>query len=191
MENNFKILENRLIAFLDILGFSELLKRKSLEFVHSKYSRFIDNAKTMVFYATQGDNTGRTNFEYAEFLFDSIILVSNPISDVYNVNNFIGGVNYLMETGFIDKLPLRGVITKGNFLLDNERNIFLSNDFSRAVKFEGKQEWTGCIVLEEAEETIISSVFGEKAIETLKTEIQLRNNPVHYYPVPFKNILIF
>lgn len=191
MENNFKILENRLIAFLDILGFSELLKRKSLEFVHSKYSRFIDNAKTMVFYSTQGDNTGRTNFEYAEFLFDSIILVSNPISDVYNVNNFIGGVNYLMETGFIDKLPLRGVITKGNFLLDNERNIFLSNDFSRAVKFEGKQEWTGCIVLEEAEETIISSVFGEKAIETLKTEIQLRNNPVHYYPVPFKNILIF
>ena len=76
---------------------------------------------------------------------------------------------------------------KITYKIDNERNIFLSNDFSRAVKFEGKQEWTGCIILEEAEETIISSVFGEKAIETLKTEKQLRNNPVHYYPVPFKN----
>ena len=187
MENNFKILEDRLIRFSDILGFSELLKRESLEFAHAKYSRFIDNAKTMVFYATQGDNKGRTNFEYAEFLSDSIILVSNPINDVYNVNNFIGAVNYLMETGFVDKLPLRGAITKGDFLLDNERNIFLSNDFSKAVKFEGKQEWTGCIILEEAEGTIINSIFGEKAIETLKAKTQLRNNPVHYYPVPLKN----
>jgi len=181
-----KILENRLIAFLDVLGFTAFLQNESLIKVHEKYSEFIDIAKNTVFFKTEGDNTGRTNFEYAQFVSDSIILVSNPIDDVYNINNFIAAVSFLLEIGFTSKLPLRGAITKGNFLIDNIRDIFISKEFAELVHFEGSQEWSGCAILKSAEEIIIESIFG-KIDKNMLMQKQIGNNLVLSYNVPLKN----
>lgn len=189
MDLNTKLLKDRLICFLDILGFSNFLKNSTLNQVHEKYSNFIDIAKKKTFYSTEGDNIGRTNFEYCEFVSDSIILVSNKINDIYNVNNFIGAINYLLETGFISNLPLRGAISRGDFLVDNERNIFLSKELAEVVKFESIQEFAGCSILSNAESIIIESIFGENMIEKLKikgNEMVIRNNVVHYYSVQLK-----
>ena len=139
-------LENRLIAFLDVLGFSARLEREKIESLHQQYSAFIDEAKNATFFIAQGDNTGRKNFEFSQFLFDSIVLVSCPVDDIYNVNNFVSAVSLLLELGFQNKLPLRGAISQGNFLYDQERNIFLSERFPELVKFELKQEWAGCSI---------------------------------------------
>ncbi|KGJ90710.1 hypothetical protein [Colwellia psychrerythraea] len=180
-----KILNNRLIAFLDVLGFTAFLKKESLENVHMKYSEFIDEAKTRTFFQAEGDNTGRSNFEYAEFISDSIILVSNPIDDVFNVNSFVAAVSFLFEMGFISNLPLRGAIGKGDFLIDIKRKIFISKEFANVVHFEGQQEWSGCVILDSAEDIVIESIFGEIDKERLKTD-QMGNNLVINYDVPLK-----
>lgn len=181
-----KILENRLIAFLDVLGFSSQLKTSGLEAVYYNYSKFIDDAKTMVFYKTPGNSAGTTNFEFAQFQFDSIILVSHPTFDTHNVNNFIASVSYLMEMGFKSKLPLRGAIGVGSFLLDEGRNIFMSDSLPEIVHFEGEQEWPGCAVLENAEKIVLEAAIPIADIPNFGFS-QTRNSPVHYYNIPLKN----
>jgi len=180
------IANNRLIAFLDVLGFSKLLETEALLDVHKKYSSFIDQAKTMTFYQTVGDNTGRTNFAFAQFLSDSLVVVSNEVNDIYNINSFIAAVHFLLEIGFTNKLPLRGAIGQGDFLIDEERDIFLSERLPELVKLEGCQEWTGCVILESCEQTILESLFGKCTREDF-TELQLRNNQVHLLDVPLKS----
>lgn len=180
-----QVVKNRLIAFLDVLGFSDLLESQPLEAVHAKYSVFIDQAKTMTFYQTVGDNTGRTNFAFAQFLSDSLVVVSNDTDDVYNVNSFIAAVHFLLEIGFINRLPLRGGIGQGDFLIDEERSIFLSPRLPDLVKMEGSQEWTGCVILESCETLILESLFGKCQRQDFRG-LQMRNSQVHLYDVPLK-----
>lgn len=179
-------LENRLIAFLDVLGFSARLESEEISSLHQQYSSFIDEAKSATFFVAQGDKTGRKNFDFSQFLFDSVVLVSCPIDDVYNVNNFVSAVSLLLELGFKNRLPLRGAISQGNFLYDQERNIFLSERFPELAKFEVKQEWAGCSVLRHAEQTITSSAMGILEISQMPVE-QIRNQLFHRYNVPLKN----
>jgi hypothetical protein len=183
-------LENRLIAFLDVLGFSARLESEEIESLHKQYAVFIDEAKTATFFAAQGDNTGRKNFEFSQFLFDSIVLVSCPVDDVYNVNNFVSAVSLLLELGFKSKLPLRGAISQGDFLYDQERNIFLSERFPELAKFELKQEWAGCSVLRHAEQTVANAAIGITDISQIPVE-QTRNQLFHRYKSPLKNGEVF
>ncbi|AVH34030.1 hypothetical protein AL475_19265 [Vibrio fluvialis] len=174
-------LDNRLIAFLDVLGFSARLERENISHLHEQYSRFIDDAKNATFFAAQGDNSGRKNFGFSQFLFDSIVLVSEPIDDPFNVNNFVSAVSFLMELGFRNKLPLRGAISQGDFVYDESRNIFLSNRFPELAKFELRQEWAGCSVLPHAEKTVIEAAWGAS-----EPQAPTRNQLFHRYPVPVK-----
>lgn len=179
-------LENRLIAFLDVLGFSARLESEKTETLHQQYASFIDEARDTTFFAAQGDLTGRKNFDFSQFLFDSIVLVSCPVDDVYNVNNFVSAVSLLLELGFKNKLPLRGAISQGDFLYDQDRNIFLSSQFPDLAKFELKQEWAGCAVLKRAEKTIANSAMGISDLSYIAAT-QTRNQPFHWYSVPLKN----
>lgn len=128
------VLDNRLIAFLDVLGFSARLEKEAIESLHQQYASFIDQAGNATFFSAQGDNTGRKNFDFSQFLFDSIVLVSRPVDDVFNVNNFLSAVSLLLELVFKNKLPLRGAISQGDFLYDEVRNIFLSSRFPELAK---------------------------------------------------------
>lgn len=178
-------LENRLIAFLDVLGFSRLLTSIPIEEVYRKYSAYIDEAKTKTFYESTGDKTGRTNFAFARFMSDSLVVVSNDISDVYNVNNFIAAISYLLEIGFTSNLPLRGAIGKGSFINDEERNIYLSERLPELVRLEGSQEWSGCVIVKSAEETVLESLLGVKNRNDFE-KLRLRNLPIHLYDIPLK-----
>jgi len=179
-------LENRLIAFLDVLGFSSRLEKEDIDSLHKQYANFIDTAKNATFFTAAGDNTGRKNFDFSQFLFDSIVLVSCDTQDVFNVNNFISAVSLLLELGFKNKLPLRGAISQGDFLYDDERNIFLSERFPELAKFELKQEWAGCAILKHAESTAIYAATGAHDTSEL-SKGQIRNQLFHRYDVPLKN----
>ena len=99
------ILNNRLIAFLDVLGFSSLLVKYSLEEIYSRYAFFVNEAKNKTFLPNENDLLKRTNFEFGKFISDSLILISNPVNDIYNVNNFIMAISHLLSLGFKNEFP--------------------------------------------------------------------------------------
>ena len=184
-----EIFTNRLIAFFDILGFSERLRSMDLTTLHSLYSELIDQVSKSVFNQEVLNQPGvatKSNFSKAQFLFDSIVLVSKDISgENYNsnVNDFIFACSSLMEQSFERALPLRGVIGLGDYLDDRERNIFLAREFADMVHLEKQQEWSGCIFTPSAIQHILPVFFLQPE---LKTHYQHKAMILTDYDVPFK-----
>lgn len=177
-------LENRLIAMLDILGLANRIQtREGLERTTAKYAELIGSARTHMFSPKSVPGSPKEpepNFEYGQFVFDTIILVSYPV-EVKSVYRFVFATILLMEIFFAEKFPLRGSIGKGDFCVDEAVPIFLSNAFKRLRVDEENQQWTGCSLLPEAEEVVISSVFGEVVSKHLP-----QSSPLHKMVIPLK-----
>ena len=167
---NVEILSERLIAFFDILGFSDRLRVMPMGELHALYSELIDNVRDTIFepIATTGELAERrTNFDRADFMFDSIILVSRDLSDPKvrgpAVHNFVSSCSTLMEKSFARQLPLRGCVGLGDYLEDKSRNIFLSRLFADLVSAENNQEWSGCMILPNAADLITDATYLDSA----------------------------
>lgn len=161
-----------------------MLESSPLDEIHEKYSKFIDSAKQETFGEAIGDGEKRPNFIFSQFLFDSIVLVSGETNDPYNIGHFIFAVSNLLELSAKAGMPLRGAVAYGNFLADDERNIFVSEAFPRLVRFEGSQEWAGCVIMSCAEEIVGNGVIGEKFNDPKN---QTLNSPILKFKVPLKN----
>jgi hypothetical protein len=98
MKPAITILENRLIAFLDVLGFSARLEAETPADVVATYCSFIDEANTKIFQpVNQLQQAAKvSNFAATKFVFDSVVLVSHPIDDPRNVSNFVFAATLLL-----------------------------------------------------------------------------------------------
>ncbi|MGQ4877223.1 hypothetical protein ACOJCM_01450 [Billgrantia sp. LNSP4103-1] len=158
--NHYK---NRLICFLDVLGFSAMVEKAGIEEIYKKYSEFVDTAKNKVFFGVPEDYEGPSNnFEISEIVSDSILLVSYDIDNVASVNNFIGSINFFLELGLKSGFMFRGCINQGDIIYDEERRIFLSNEFNELAKFEPQISAPVCVIFEKAKATVVSSLFGDE-----------------------------
>jgi hypothetical protein len=189
--DSYEILSQRLIGFFDILGFSDRLRTMEITDLHHLYAELIDDVRSTVFSPEilgTADKQLKSNFDRANFLFDSIVLVSRDLASEQigpAIHDFLMSCASLMEKSFVKQLPLRGAISFGDYLEDSGRNIFLSREFANLVRMEKAQEWSGCIVLLEAIEKILPIIFLQP------------DAPIHYehramvlvpYDVPFKSI---
>lgn len=178
--------KNRLIAFFDVLGFAKLLETKDIDELHNLYKKFIQEIKSEVFQPQEtmkGSQEPKVfNFEKSIVFSDSIILISKEITNIKNINNFILSCISLMDKSTTNDFPLRGAIGKGDFIYDDEDDIFLSSDFAKIYKFEGQQEWCGCSILEDTQDIIINAMYGiskinnKQSLPLLKYNVPLKNN---------------
>lgn len=120
------------------------------------------------------------NFEKSIVFSDSIILISKEISNIKHINNFILSCISLMNKSTKNDFPLRGAIGKGDFIYDDEDDIFLSSDFAKIYKFEGQQEWCGCSILENTQDIVNNSIYGTTEI------FNKQSFPLLKYNVPLK-----
>ncbi len=181
-------LENRLIAMLDVLGLaSRLGTREGLVETTVAYAELIGRAKVHMFSpkAVPGSpNDPEPNFEYGQFVFDTLILVSYPL-DVKSTYRFVFATILLMELFFAKRFPLRGSIGKGDFCTDEKEQIFLSDAFKRLRLCEENQQWSGCILLKEVEDIVLTSLLGSLPPNARNVAL-LRSAPMHPLVVPMK-----
>ena len=181
--SNLKQYENRIIAMLDILGLSVQIKDpKNLPIVLEKYKKLIKQVRETIFFKESISGSKEPysyNFEIGEFVFDTLVLVSYPI-DVKSSCKFVLSVIEIMELFAKQNMPLRGAIGIGDYCVDDETNIFLSNIFKSLSKEETNQRWSGCVLLPENEDMIISNILG-----TIP-EIPKQSDVFHLLDVPNK-----
>jgi hypothetical protein len=180
------LLSRRLVAFCDILGFSDRLRASSLRDLHATYTRLIDHVYTKI--AQQQVNEGNTTHmpvARVEFLFDSVVLVSNPIESdeaPRSVSEFMSFLSELFESSLGWQLPLRGAIGLGDVLEDAKRRVFLSEAIPDLVKAEKQQEWAGVTILRSAADVITDGLYGRPASGVPKNG----TGHVVSYPIPTK-----
>jgi len=177
-------LENRVIAMLDVLGLSNQINdRDKLSSVMSIYKELIFEARHAIFdkeTMAGSQSPSVTNFEVGEFVFDTIVLVSPPIESK-SISNFILATIQLMELFGKRNMPLRGAVGIGDYCQDEETNIFLSNIFKSLNKEESNQQWSGCVVLPDAQDQIVNGAMGSPP-ETAK-----RSDVMHQLIIPTKS----
>lgn len=177
-------LENRLIAMLDVLGLSSQIEdKKELPKVIATYSKLIKEAREKIFTTDtiHGSLEERNyNFEVGEFVFDTLVLVSYPI-DVKSTCQLILSTMQLMKLFATANMPLRGAIGIGDYSCDDETKIFLSDVFKRLSKEEQNQQWAGCVLLNDAEDKIISNVMGVIPTQAKQSDV------LHRLVIPSKS----
>lgn len=181
---NIKVLENRLIAFLDVLGFRERMRRETPEKLIEIYGQFIKEANEQVFTdgAPPDIQECEGNFATTKFVFDSIVLVSHPITSSQNISKFILATIVLMEKAMQENLPLRGAITKSNFIEDPQNSLFVSEAFKDLSILESSIEFSGCCILNDAADEILAGINGGP----LESNQDLKRFPLVLFPVPLK-----
>ena len=145
-------LDNRLVGFFDILGFSSALKTRSIGDIHKIYSDLIDEFRSKIFNPQTmagSQEPVQVRFALARIIFDSIVLVSEPIVENKSIANFLIGAIRLMEASFVRRLPLRGAIGTGDVLVDEDRSIILSSAFPSLVKAEKKSRLVWLLHIQE------------------------------------------
>lgn len=177
--------KDRLICFLDVLGYSAMVEKVGIEEIYTKYSSFVDIAKNKVFFGTPDTYKGPSNnFAFSEIFSDSIILISHDIRDATSVNNFIGAIHLFLELGLVNEFMFRGCVNQGDIIIDEERKIFLSKEFNEATKYESKIDVPVCVILDKARHTVISSLFGWKTC--IRGVVPTKSLPIVKWSVPLK-----
>jgi len=176
---------NRLICFLDVLGYSAMIENHGIEYVYERYSKFIDEAKNKAFYGKSiHEDQEKEIFIISDIVSDSMLFVSNDISDAFSVNNFIGAIHNILELGLEHNFLFRGAITIGDIIYDEERSIFLSKEFNSLAKFEPKMEMPTCVIFDKAKDIVTESLYG---ISIMKDGIiPSRDLPIIKYDIPLK-----
>ena len=64
--------------------------------------------------------------------------------------------------------------------------VFLSDRFKRLRRDEEEQQWAGCCLLPEAEQTVLDAIFGEVPTD-LSSVTPLRSAVLHRYKIPSKD----
>ncbi len=163
-----------------------MVEKMGIEEVYEKYSEFVDTAKNKVFFGVPDDYEGPSkNFEKSEIVSDSIILISYNVDDVASVNNFIGSISFFLELGLKSGFMFRGCVNQGDIIVDEERNILLSNEFNELAKYEPNINAPVCVIFEKAKATINSSLFGDKFSSI--GVVPSKSLPVIKFSVPLKD----
>lgn len=178
---------NRLICYLDVLGYSALIDKHGTQYVYDSYSKFVDEAKNKAFYGkTFIKDKEKDIFVVSDIVSDYMLFVSNEISDVFSVNNFVGAIHTILELGLENNFLFRGAITLGDIIYDKdkERSIFLSKEYNKLAKFEPTMELPMCVIFDEAKNIITESMYGSSIMK--EGIVPAGDLPIIKYNIPFK-----
>lgn len=184
-ENNQNIIDGkRAVAFMDILGFKNLIETYQTSDLGMAYMTAIMNI--------EGLNKKRAGFNSIfpnhpidvplckKFIFsDSIIFISNGDSKEEALKTLIATwktMQYLIAAG----LPVRGAVTFDEIFINPQNNIFLGKALTKAYLLEQTQEWVGGVI----DESLFTS-FQELKNE-VENEKSIYNKLFLKYKVPLK-----
>lgn len=135
--------EDRLLAYFDILGFKELVKTKELN-ISAKLKRFVNSSSLKI----------NTEFETIYFSDTILFYTKTPgfSQDQFQDMTYIAQVFVIEMLQY--KIPVRGVITYGEFNIDEEEKsktkMFWGQGFIDVYEAESTENIIGLFMLPEA-----------------------------------------
>lgn len=131
---------NRFVAFFDILGFKDLVARKSHEEIHELLTKISDIQEilTKKIYKTDG-NISIANFS------DSIIIFSKDDSTATFFFDFLFTISYLFAKAIEYTIPLKGAIALGQISVDKKKQLYFGQPIIDAYLLEEELNYLGII----------------------------------------------
>jgi hypothetical protein len=193
------------IAFLDVLGFKEIINANSHNYVVDLYDQVLDKIVIESIYQSNAEYvlTNKTEPTIKEthinslLVSDSLILWTNKNDIINSFMDIIICIKYLMFNAFKNGLALRGCIEKGEFNFvkkTHETNIsnyslsIVGKALTEAYLNESKQNWAGCVISEKAISSFNQQIQEKKKnnIDTVSLQTLINHKFIVPYQVPYK-----
>lgn len=182
-------------AFLDILGFRELVRNNKHSDLVDLYNRIVNYQ--VGFYKRYSEEQAKAEKdrlrEYYEpnglrlvNISDSIMLWTNNSREGALIE-IVSAVKMIMSVSMSAGIPLRGAIVKGDVeIIEQKGNLsIIGRALVHAYEMESSQDWSGCVI----EESIFRYLNSfNKNVRNKTTTISLESADwlVRRHPVPFR-----
>ena len=137
---------DQLFCFLDVLGFSNLVKDTGLDALYEKYKELIKAADQAqvdgVFFSSR---SGHPYFGYQKIeatYFSDTIIFWCPY-DIHHLEVLVNSIKEVICKSIELGLPLRGAISVGQAKLKQDEKVFIGKPVVKAVDAEKVQKWIG------------------------------------------------
>ncbi|MEK6765237.1 MAG: hypothetical protein AABY49_03290 [Planctomycetota bacterium] len=178
---------NRTVAFLDILGFGQMVDSIPLDELSKKYEKLIDKLEYLIWPLDKTKNHPTLFPEHQHYspwcikniYSDSIILISLDESLMSCLKLLIYSWR-LTQVCLSAQMPVRGAITFGEIYINQNKNITLGKALTDAHKLEREQQWIGVSINDNMEKSL------PELFQKIR-DIPILSNIFLKYEVPFKD----
>lgn len=178
---------NVFVAFLDILGFKDLVERNTHEQLEEIYSKFFTGVEKnselfeLLSQILKNDKGINTTVQ-SVIISDSIVLWS--IDDtIDNFNMLVMAVRLLIIQSFGQGIPLRGAITRGPLSVSTDKSIqIFGKSLTKAYTLESQMELAGCMIDDECMKYVLEINEENKIFQNLN-----KSNSIVQYLMPKKH----
>ncbi len=180
---------NRTVAFLDVLGFRQLIESKSADDIGGSFVKVVGHSVPAMNRKFPVEGSGHPTF-FPDWdaerpwcinhsFSDSIILISNDESEEASLALLIYALR-VTQIMMGSKYPVRGAIAHGEMFVDEKQSMFLGKALTQAYELENKQNWAGVLIDDSVEDAFPGILTGEHPVQGLRNALFPR------YQVPMK-----
>ena len=195
------------IAFLDILGFKELIENNKLQEIEELYDSLQKSLLFTFAYSNPKHMGAKKLPTIVETVLNSLVISDSIIiwtddDDQGSFMELLFAVKYFMYFSMKSGFPLRGGISSGELVVKsgkhdkspkfNSYTTLLGLSLTRAYIMESKSEWSGCIIdelsvrhfnkkLKGYESNVADLDFFEKMDVIHSYEVPMKSGPVKKY----------
>jgi hypothetical protein len=183
--NESTFIENRTVAFLDILGFKKIMEKYKLKHIGQWLDSLIPLTDEL-----QKSERGIFNPNHeacVKFVFSDTIIICSANNTPASFLATVYYIKRLVQSAIVGGAMIRGVVTFGEMYINENNGIFAGIPIVKASELEKNQEWVGIIFDE-----MVQKEFKEIFDSTVEIETLLGKRPIYSYPdivkhkVPFK-----
>ena len=206
-DGHFDPQESCFFAYLDILGFKNMVKQNTYKQLKEIVDGFTVKCKeTIDASRTIKTNTGKEVVKIVvgvnvRIVSDSIYIWTKGDKSLWQFDDMLHGVNALLAYGFERGLPLRGVVTYGERFSEsvkvedgNPRDFSFENDslYGRALveayELESQMNWGGVILTPKAWAKVLGDFEKGFAMRSIKhpDDLFMHYPYLLWYDIPFK-----
>jgi CRISPR/Cas system-associated protein Cas5 (RAMP superfamily) len=151
-KTNWKPTDDRFVAFLDILGFKDLVMRKSHEEIYQSLNQISKSKKLIEKAALEIDSVGDAEVYVVSFS-DSIVIFSKNDS-IENFRYFLLATRWLFTGAFNKQIPIKGAMAHGEISLNKTEQIYFGQPIIDAYLMEEDVNYMGVVAHNSIDEYI-------------------------------------
>jgi hypothetical protein len=140
------------VAFLDILGFKEMVKNNNINQLFDIYKDFLLRMDNLIgnFNSLFTSNDFRKTTVNSLFVSDNVILWTEDFSQI-SLTKLASIVSGLINYSFLKGIPIRGSITTGEIAAGStfRNQTIVGRGLVKSYELERIQDWAGCAISQE------------------------------------------
>ena len=163
IESEWPIKGERYVAYLDILGFKDLVARKTHDEIYNKLKE-ISVTKQMLQNLHNEEDEKLKNFtkngRIKVVTFSDSIIIFSEKADEDNLKYFIFSVSFIIARAFDLGIPMKGSVTFGEVSLNFKNQIFFGQAIIDAYLLQEEVQYFGIVVHNSFENMANNTVFN-------------------------------